>query len=155
LLWKVAMPIRPTGGDGRSGRTYVPESKVLLVPLVTARVVSTDKSGGLVTIDLTTDQIRYLGAFCEGIRVHHATENITALMRWKVVGQSSTTGRTFGAAFDLTPFLTTITDGPATEITNTDLFGVDMRFGIVAQPVSGTAIESATVWAWLAFRFRT
>lgn len=131
-----------------------PDEQTILVPLAESRQVHTDGTAGITLIDVTTPESELFGPYVSGVQAYTAIENKSANFRMKVQFQGSTTGRTYGTVTDLFGYVTANGEATQANYTSVDNLGRKTRWAIACSPSAGTAIESAIVWCYLAFRLR-
>lgn len=130
-----------------------PDGQTIVVPLFEGQQFNTT-GAGTTLVDVTNDLVANMGPYVASVQAYTATENKSAQFQWKLQGQGSTTGRTYNTLFDLFANITANGEAPQTAYTAVDNLGRKTRYGLACSAVSGTAVESAVLWCYLAFRLR-
>lgn len=132
-----------------------PDDHTLVIPLCEAYELRTDGTTSDLRLDVTNDLFAGLGPYVTSWQILQATESRTTNQRWKVVGQTSTTGRTYGALFDLCGYITANGESAEAAVTSTAAFNRFTRMALATSNVTGTATELAIVWVYLVARLRS
>ena len=131
-----------------------PDGQTLVIPLCEAHELRTDGTTSDLRIDVTNDLVAGLGPYVASWQIVQATENKTPNQRWKAVAQTSTTGRTYGALFDLCGYITANGESAEAPVTTTAAFNRFTRIALATSNSVGTASELAIVWVYLVARLR-
>jgi len=137
-----------------------PSQKTLVIPFATCLALSTSGGSGgtsyeFIELDKELAGTRHFGPWLESITAHTFTHIRTANARWKVVFYWSYDGLTWSASNDLFAEIGTLGQDIQTPYTNTDNFGLHMRYAIGVRAFTGTASESVNVSGSLALTFQT
>lgn len=132
-----------------------PDQQTIVLPVAEGLRISTDGTTGVTSLEVTEDAIAKLGPYTAEIQAYTTTEGKTTNMQWKAQFRSSTSGRNYNSSVDLFSCITANGEALQPAYSTANQFGLKMRFYLACQPSTGSAVESATVWCYLAFRLRT
>lgn len=134
----------------------VPQTKVVVKKLVAQMSVQTDGSTSESYLQLDLPGTEEWGPYLESIQALTVTKNATPQLWWELIVSWSNDGVSPATPFTALTGSGISSDDQTVETAVTSGFGGRiMRFAIGCKNQSGTNVETALVWVWLVFTFKS